>query len=273
MVSLVVIAFVIAVTTIQPVLLICTAHRPFWPCASILAWPIDLFSELGKWYASEFVCSPANESCTINLPQLGATQSAFQAVFGFAIAINLIGKLWKKCRDTLACIAPDIADALATDPAEVPNADAHKARLRARSDRWVRWVHKWARSSAVLAHFTFLLTAFVAGNLLLLTIYSSHELIFSKPMTIAFAIAPFLVAALLYLKVWLVSYTGPVLAPALYWEKYQSQRLTDKSRKQLELYRDPPFQWVTDTSDSIDQSLKSAYLRIVTTIRRFRGGR
>ena len=237
-------ALIAAAAALAPVLLVCSDHNS-WICSHFFALPTSMWKAIGGWYSRTIICPQAAETCDPRgVVWISSTQSAFQALFGFGVAIQFLGKLWTRCRNILRSLGPQLDSAFLSPEATNRKADEeYQAMVRVRNRRWTKRTRFWVSTTTVFAHTSFLLTALVAGNILILTFYDNrHSLYFSKSLSVAFALAPFVALAVLFAKYWIVTMAvGPALAPGHYWNSYRARRLEAKALAELDSYNGSHF--------------------------------
>jgi hypothetical protein len=121
-----------------PISLVCShSHGEIycrWFATAVPAWP----DHFGAWVQTAVLCSlAAAKRCTGGMVT-NETQSAFQALFGFALALNLIAAIWRKCRIAFKKL-PAALEKLVHDISELRPAEGALARLLV-EERRRRWV-------------------------------------------------------------------------------------------------------------------------------------
>jgi hypothetical protein len=225
LISVLLIARLSLIVLEAPISLVCSHSHGEIYCHWLTTAMPDWSEHFGTWVQTTVLCSLAAAKFCAGGLVTDETQSAFQALFGFALALNLIAAVWRKCRIAFKKL-PAALEKLVHDISELRPAEGALARVQVESRRQL-WVPAYRFSVAVTVgtiHLSFMFTAAVAGLVLIIpfvTDIAFETLPFGTPQVILFALCPFFAIGLLHAdRIIVQSVIVRAIAPVLYWRRY-----------------------------------------------------
>ena len=206
-----------------PAELLCSTRQPAAAiCRVVAVGAPDWLEHFGAWFGYTVLCPIVGGACWGRM-QLSGTQSAFQALFGFAIILDLVIKISKRCQDAFDGL-PDAMTTMIEDASDQLNLDAasNRAKIKGRLRLWIPLYSSLIWVTFRLIHYSYLLTAAVAGFVLIGTFVTEPQrLSFGMPQAVVFALGPFIAVLLMHLDLFVVERVIPrSLAPGIYWNRY-----------------------------------------------------
>jgi hypothetical protein len=151
---------------------------------------------LGGLTMQDILCPVAQSGC-LRAITLGHTQSIFQALFTFGIAVSVLLRMRKSVEVSLDSLEEKILE-LASERVEKYPSEL-SSHVEAVCDAWKPYFNLPVRCTFGAALVCFYGTAIIAGAFLALTLISDDIVLhFNHPTSVAFALAPFITVMLLY---------------------------------------------------------------------------
>lgn len=227
-----------ASAAVTPIAFVCSAHD--WIGCNYLSYGFGWVENTFAWYSFALLCPiAALRKCAPDTISALHMHAAFEALFAFSVVVGWIADVHKRCRKALRRVVaivnklPDI-----TTRIYFRDATTYQTRIASRIRRWLPWYRTMTRMTVCFAMAAFVLTAIVAGNMLIVAAAADGEanktLQFHGAAAVALAFAPFAAILFLYLDlIFLRALLGRALAPAYFYYRWVTLRQERKSIAQV----------------------------------------
>ena len=221
-------------TMLAPIELVCSYKTGSF-CQIVSFASLPWLNPIAQSFRNSVLCEMSTVTCSEGM-SLGEVQSTFQVLLGYTLTLNFVSSFWDRCRDSLQGIGAQLKKLTSAAPESKPVEEPdYLLTLERRENIWRPWYY-WSFAAVVaFVRAGYILTAFVSGTVLVLTLIEKDQpLPFKEASAIFFVFAPLFAAGLLRIFGGFIDqFLLVCIAPGFHWRRYKNRRTDIRALKKL----------------------------------------